>query len=129
MLEINQGIVCDIIKKAREINIVGDLSLPEERDDLSDTEWKQALAEYQDDLSYLELKDLINELEPDQQENIIALMYVGRGDYTKNEWKAACQQARTVKQTSRADYLISKSMLADYLAEGLAAMGYDACDE
>jgi len=129
MLEINQGIVCDIIKKAREINIAGDLSLPEELDDLSDTEWKQALAEYQDDLSYLELKDLINELEPDQQENIIALMYVGRGDYTKNEWKAACQQARTVKQTSRADYLISKSMLADYLAEGLAAMGYDACDE
>jgi hypothetical protein len=129
MLEINQGIVCDIIKKAREINISEDLVLPEERGDLSDTEWKQALAEYQDDLSYLELKDLINELEPDQQEDIIALMYIGRGDYTKNEWKAARQQAHTVKHASRADYLISKRMLADYLSEGLAALGYDACDE
>ena len=129
MLEINQGIVCNIIKKAREINMADDLALPEERDDLSDAEWKQALAEYQDDLSYLELKDLINELEPDQQEDIIALMYIGRGDYTKNEWKAARQQARTIKSTSRADYLISKNMLADYLSEGLVTIGCNACDE
>jgi len=129
MLEINQGIICNIIKKAREINIADDLVLPEERADLSDTEWKQALAEYQDDLSYLELKDLINELEPDQQEDIIALMYIGRGDFAESEWKAARQQARTVTHSSRADYLISKSMLADYLTEGLAAIGYDACDE
>ena len=129
MLEINQGIVCNIIKKAREINIVSDLTLLEDRDDLSDAEWKQALAEYQNDLSYIELKDLINELEPDQQEDIIALMYIGRGDYTKDEWKDARQQARTVKRTSRADYLISKSMLADYLTEGLEALGDDPCLE
>jgi hypothetical protein len=117
MLEINQGIVCNIIKKAREINIVSDLTLLEDRDDLSDAEWKQALAEYQD------------ELEPDQQEDIIALMYIGRGDYTKHEWKDARQQALTVKITSRADYLISKNMLADYLTEGLAALDYDPCLE
>jgi hypothetical protein len=129
MLEINQEIVCNIIKKAREINISDDLVLPEERDDLSDTEWKQALVEYQNDLSYLELKDLINELEPDQQENLIALMYIGRGDFTKNEWKAARQQARTIKSANRANYLISKHMLADYLTEGLATLGYDTCAE
>lgn len=129
MLEINQGIVCNIIKKAREINIADDLVLPDEHDDLSDAEWKQILAEYQNDLSFLELKALLNELEPDQQEDIIALMYVGRGDFTKNEWKAARRQAHTVKSASRADYLISKPMLADYLTEGLAAFGYDACDE
>lgn len=128
MFDINQGIVCNIIKKAREINIAYDLVLPEERDDLSDAEWKQLLVEYQDDLSYLELKDLINELEPDQQEDIIALMYIGRGDFTKNEWINARQQARTIKSASRADYLISKPMLADYLTEGLAVFGY-SCEE
>ncbi len=128
MLEINQEIVCNIIKKAREINIADDLVLPEERDDLSDAEWKQILVEYQEDLSYLELKDLIDDLEPDQQEDIIALMYIGRGDFTKDEWKSARQQARTINNPGRADYLISKSMLADYLTEGLAAFGY-SCEE
>src|SRR5476649_990280 len=103
MFNINQGIICNIIKKAREINIANDLTLPRDRDDLSNAEWEQLLAEYQDDLSYQELKDLINELEPDQQQDIIALMYIGRGDFTKDKWKAARQQAGTVKHKSRAD--------------------------
>lgn len=128
MFNINQGIICNIIKKAREINIADDLTLPEDRDDLSDAEWEQILAEYQDDLSYQELKDLINELEPDQQQDVIALMYIGRGDFTKNEWNEARQQAHAIKMANRAYYLISKPMLADYLTEGLAAFGY-SCDE
>jgi uncharacterized protein YydD (DUF2326 family) len=128
MVEINTGIVCNIIKKAREINISNDLTLPEDRDDLSDAEWNQILVEYQEDLSYLELKDLINELEPDQQEYIIALMYVGREDFSKSEWNNACQQARTIKSQHRANYLISNPMLADFLTEGLAAFGL-SCEE
>lgn len=128
MFTINQGIICNIILKAREINIADDLNLSEEKDDLSDAEWEQLLAEYQNDLSYQELKDLINELEPDQQQDVIALMYIGRGDFTKNEWKDARHQAHAIKIKNRSYYLISKSMLADYLTEGLAAFGY-SCDE
>ena len=127
-MEINSGIVCNIILKAREINIEDDLKLPDDEKNLSDTEWKELLSEYQQDLSYLELKDLINELEPDQQQHIIALMYVGRGDFDKEEWPAALLQALTIPTSSRADYLISKSMLADYLEEGLSVFGY-SCDE
>jgi hypothetical protein len=74
------------------------------------------------------LKDLINELEPDQQEYIIALMYVGREDFSKSEWNNACQQARTIKSQHRANYLISNPMLADFLTEGLAAFGL-SCEE
>lgn len=129
MFEINRGIVCNIIMKAQEINIADDLTFPEDRSDFSDTEWKQALAEYQDDLSYLELKDLIQDLEPDQQQKLIALMYIGRGDFKNTEWPAALEQALTIPLESRADYLISKSMLADYLSEGLAIFGYSCEDE
>jgi hypothetical protein len=128
MFNINQGIICNIILKSREINIADDLTLPEDRDALSDAEWEQILAEYQDDLSYQELKNLINELEPDQQQDVIALMYIGRGDFTKNEWKEARHQAYAIKIPNRAYYLIAKPMLADYLTEGLAAFGY-SCDE
>ena len=128
MFNINQGIICNIIVKARAINIADDLTLPEGREDLSNAEWEQLLAEYRDDLSYQELKDLLNELEPDQQQDVIALMYIGRGDFTKNEWNEARQQAYALKIANRAYYLISKPMLADYLTEGLAVFGY-SCDE
>jgi hypothetical protein len=127
MLEINTGIICNIILKAREINMADDLKMPEDQDELSDTEWKQILAEYQEDESYLELKALINDLEPDQQLQVIALMYMGREDFDKNEWMNAMAQANTIPVSSRADYLISKTMLSDYLEEGLSIFGL-SCD-
>ena len=126
-MDINKEIVCNIIFKAREINISEDLVLPEDEDNLSDSEWKQILAEYQNDFSYVELKNLINDLEPDQQKKIIALMYLGRGDFDKDEWQSALTQALTIPEQNRADYLISKPMLADYLREGLAMFNY-SCD-
>ncbi len=124
MVEINSGIISNIILKAREINIADDLKMPDSQNDLSDTEWRQAKAEYQEDESTLELKALITDLESDQQLQVIALMYVGRGDFKENEWNAALTQARTIPAQTRADYLLSKPMLADYLEEGLSLFGY-----
>ena len=128
MLNLNHEIVCNIIKKAREINISDALNLPEDEENLSDAEWMQILAEYQTDESYMELKDLITQLEPDQQQDLVALMFVGRGDFTKSEWGDARHQAHGIRNSTRADYLLSKAMLSDYLAEGLAVFGF-TCDE
>jgi hypothetical protein len=82
MFKINQENICNIIKKSREINISDDVTLPEDQADLSDAAWEQIFIEYQNDSSYQELKNLINKLEPDQQQDVIALMYIGRGDFT-----------------------------------------------
>jgi hypothetical protein len=56
-------------------------------------------------------------------------MYIGRGDYKESEWPAALEQALTVPIEARPDYLISKSMLSDYLSEGLAIFGFSCEDE
>jgi hypothetical protein len=128
MFEINKGIICNIIKKSREIDIAEDILPPEDPADLSDAQWVQLLVDYQDDLSYIELKNLINDLEPDQQKDVIALMYIGRGDFEKEEWHAALKQAHTIPKSNRANYLISKNMLADYLTEGLARFNA-SCEE
>ena len=129
MFEINKEIICNIIKKAREIDIIEDIIPPDEDlAELSDVEWSKLLAEYQSDSSYIELKNLINDLEPDQQHDVIALMYIGRGDFEKDEWHAALKQSHTIRRNNRADYLISKNMLADYLSEGLAKFDY-SCEE
>jgi hypothetical protein len=124
MMEINKGIVCNIIEKAKEIDIAEDIKSPDDPSELSDVEWNQLLAEYQNDWRYIELRNLINELEPDQLQSVVALMYIGRGDFEKNEWSAALKQARTIPSSNCADYLISKNMLADYLTEGLVKFNF-----
>lgn len=128
MHEINPDIVCNIILKAHELGIKDDLYFPGDPESPSDGDWNQILAEYREDFTYLELKNLINDLEPDQQDTIIALMYIGRGDFERDQWQSAIEAAHLIGSEFRADYLISKSLLADYLQEGLAKFDF-SCDK
>ena len=77
-----------------------------------------------DDDSYSELVSTINDLEPDQQISLVALMWLGRGDYTFDEWNEALAQAADVHNERTADYLIATPLLSDYLEEGLSIHGY-----
>ncbi len=67
---------------------------------------------------------VISDLEPDQQQCIVALMWLGRGDFSIDEWPDAINEARDHWSDHTASYLMSTPMLADYLAEGLAMHGY-----
>ena len=70
----------------------------------------------------LELRTLIEDLNTDEQEELLALIWIGRGDFRADEWKEAIQQARQSRTNSEADYLIGTPLLASYLAEGAAAL-------
>jgi len=59
----------------------------------------------------------------DEQEALLALSWVGRGDFTGGEWPAAMRQAREIRTGTEADYLIGTPLLADFLEEGAAALG------
>lgn len=71
---------------------------------------------------YLELKGAIDDLEPDQQVSLVALMWLGRGDYIPSEWESALERAGESWNERTAEYLIRTPLLADYLSEGLALM-------
>lgn len=126
MLSVNPDIIYSIIDLAREFHAKEEVVIPETRTaDASDEDWAyQVLADHQSDLNYIELKDEIENLEPDQQDTLVALMWLGRGDYDVKEWKTALKDARIRKTTPTADYLISTPMVADYLEEGLNLLGY-----
>ncbi|MHB1947686.1 MAG: DUF3775 domain-containing protein [Gammaproteobacteria bacterium] len=128
MFNINNEIICAIILKAKEINIEEELFLPGDPDSPETDDAKEIVSDEKVDLTTSELRYVINELEPDQQRELIALMYVGRGDYEKDQWSEAIKQADNIPAHQRADYLLSKEMFADYLTEGLAKFGY-SCDE
>jgi hypothetical protein len=79
-----------------------------------------------DDPSREELMATIADLEPDQQIELVALMWLGRGDFSIDEWKDAVAEATRAYNARTADYLIATPLLADYLLEGLDQHGYDA---
>ena len=68
-----------------------------------------------------EIIDFIGALNIDQQCELVALAWLGRGDYTANEWADAVKIARERHTDATAEYLLGMPLLPDYLQEGLAA--------
>ena len=126
MIELNPENVYFIIQKAREFQVEegdDDLESPADLEDLEALEAHEH--EMDEDVSQDELMAAIDDLEPDQQISLVALMWLGRGDYEIEEWAEALEDARDAWNNRTARYLIGITELADYLEEGLARHGYE----
>lgn len=77
-----------------------------------------------DDEPEATLAEYIGELNEEQQNALIALAWVGRGDYEPEEWDEALRLAaeRNAKGDAGA-YLTGMEGLGDLLSEGVAAFG------
>jgi hypothetical protein len=92
--------------------------------DAADTHMHDGLAEEEEeDLTEEELRELIADLNVDEAAELIALAWLGRGDYEPGEWQDAVAEARQRGRRKTATYLLGLPMLADYLEEGLQAIG------
>ena len=111
---------CFLISKAREFQAKEGVVIPETPLSPTDDWALQILADHKDDHCYQEFCDAVNDLEPDQQTTLVALMWIGRGDYAPEEWEEAYRDAIEQKTTSTAHYLITTPLVSDYLEEGLA---------
>ena len=124
-MDLNPDTVQFIIDKAREFHVKEEVTIPEEPLSPSDDWARQVLADHADDPAYQELKSTIDDLEPDQQVTLVALMWLGRGDYSADEWDAALEAAQESWTERAADYLLGTPLLADFLSEALDELGYD----
>ncbi|SCZ64237.1 DUF3775 domain-containing protein [Thiohalomonas denitrificans] len=126
MIELNPDIVRAVIERAREFQAQDSVVFPDEQTIPSDdAEWAmQVVAGHDEDTVLEEGRTLIDDLEPDQQVTLMALMWVGRGDFAPEEWEEALEQGRDLYADNTADILFSTPMVSDYLEEGLAALGY-----
>ena len=128
MLTINPEKVCFILIKAREFDAK---VAPEETDPGSnpaDDREVAILEDRADDPTYQELIDAIDQLNEDEQLGLVALTWIGRGDYTKDEWKEALAQARSARTKRTSLYLVGIPQLGDYLEEGLAELGHSCAE-
>lgn len=124
MIDVNPETVCFIIDKAREFHAKEAVSIPEPPGSPADDWALQVLADHLDDFSYQELTTTIRDLEPDQQICLVALMWLGRGDFSIEEWDDAIAEASAAYNGRSAEYLIATPLVADYLEEGLNLHGY-----
>ncbi|AZO22237.1 MULTISPECIES: DUF3775 domain-containing protein [unclassified Mesorhizobium] len=79
--------------------------------------------EASEDLTEEEFRELINDLNVDEAAELVALAWVGRGDYDASEWVEAVAAARERANRRTAKYLLGLPQLADWLEEGLEAIG------
>ena len=75
-----------------------------------------------------ELAAALDALNEDQKIEILALTWLGRGDFDRSEWRGAVAQAREAHNATETDYLVGTPRLADYLEEAIAALGYSIAD-
>jgi len=75
-----------------------------------------------------ELRAFVDRMDEDEQAELVALMWVGRGAYEMEEFDEAVATARAEATTPTADYLIGTPHLPDHLENGLEAFGISATD-
>ena len=118
-IELNRETVQFLIDRVREFHTRDDVSFDEEPE-IDDDDWsEQVSTSFASDPYYQEIKTTVDDLEPDQQMTLVALMWVGRGDFSIDEWDDALKEAEENWNENTADYLIGTPMLSDYLAEAI----------
>jgi len=118
-----------IIVKAREFDAKEADSDPDSGSNPTDDGGTDVLEDKQGDQARRELITAINDLNEDEQTELVALAWLGRGTYDISEWQDALNTARGEHNRRTAQYLLSLPLLGDYLEEGLAAFDEGISDE
>lgn len=107
-----------ILLRAREFDDVIDLA------DLVADEPALIAASAEDDEVEAELAAAIGALDDDALIDLVALVWIGRGDFLAGEWTQARQAAVELGREHAPSYVAGLPMVSDYLEQGLSAFGH-----
>ena len=127
-LNVDLETVCFIIFKAREFDAQEGVFDEDPASNASDDGFREVLAGHSDDQTYAEIKDLIDSLDVDEQSALVALTWVGRGDFGADDWDDALSTAQERHNDHTAAYLLGMPLLADLLQNGLGELGLSCSD-
>jgi hypothetical protein len=117
-----------IVERAREFDAKVADSDPDSGSNATDDGGIDVLEDKPGDLAQRELVDQINSLNIDQQIELVALAWIGRGTYDIGAWEEAKATARQEHNNRTGQYLAGMPLLGDYLEEGLDAFGEGVVD-
>jgi Protein of unknown function (DUF3775) len=114
----------DILVKAREFDLEDFPDEPEPGEDPVSLEDRETLLDAGDDPTEIELRELIEDLNDDEVVDLIAITWIGRGDFDPGDLAGARALARERHNKRTANYLMGMPTLPDYITEGAAALGW-----
>ena len=116
------------IVRAREFDAKDEVSEPDPGSNPSDDMDVAVLEDHDDDPVVEELTAFINSLSEDEQVDLVALAWLGRDDYSANDWAEVRAEAARAHNERTAAYLLGIPQLGDFLEEGLSTLGY-SCED
>jgi len=108
-----------IISKARQSDI--EEAAPDLTSDFEDDDAGEGRVGKDTDLA--ELSGFLGELNVDEQIDLVALMWLGRGDGDLDSWRDLRNAAADAHNNRTAAYLIGTPMFGDYLEEAMSMFG------
>ncbi len=96
--------------------------IPDLGGNATDDEVAATLQETRGDLSRDELTQEIENMNDEQQDALVALFWIGRGDSEPAEWEATKKLARQQHEGPVSTYLLGQPEVGEFLAEGLDKM-------
>tara|TARA_B100000315_G_scaffold131442_1_gene120995 strand:+ start:87 stop:506 length:420 start_codon:yes stop_codon:yes gene_type:complete len=121
--------VCDLITHVRAYDAKLEEVDPDETSEPTGDELGEDIEDgiepYHADPARDELMAFIDALNEEEQVNLVALAWMGRGDFVASEWAEALETARDARWDHTDTYLLGIPLLGDYLVEALTALGYD----
>lgn len=125
MLSIPTETLAFIIEKAREFDAEVDVDDPDSGSNATDDKQVAILEDSADNPTEEELTTFLSDLNEQQLAELLALVWLGRGDFDKGTWKEALASARDTRDALAVRYLMGTPMLGDLIAEGLSELGIE----
>jgi hypothetical protein len=118
-----------LIEKTREFDVKEGETDPDSGSNGADDNMIDVLEDDGGDPVAREITGFINAMTEDEQVDLVALMRLGRGDGTIEEWDELRREAADGRDRNTASYLLGEPLVSDYLAEGLEEFGLTWNDE
>jgi len=121
-MDINPDKVRQVITEARVLDAKEEVCDTDSGSNGSDDGMIDILEDCADDATGQELMEFIRSLDDDEQAELVALAWIGRGTYDPSQFQEAVAEATRVHNNRTAEYLVGLPLLGDYLEEGLSAV-------
>lgn len=112
-----------IITKAREFDVKDVVTDPGDSSNATDDAMLSVLEDHPDDPVAQELAGFIRALTEDEQIDLVALTWLGRGDGGVEDWADLRAEASRAHNRRTASYLLGMPLLSNHLEDALSQFG------
>jgi hypothetical protein len=124
-LSISSDFLAGMVVKVRGLQAKEGVVDPDSGSNPIDDNMVDVLQDDPNDLSRSEIREQIRGLDEREQAELVALMWIGRGDAEPEEWEETVKLARELKAGPTSRYLLRHPLVAEHWQEGAAKLGID----